>query len=128
MFLSLSFVSLIDSIFTSNSSTFSPSSTVRIFALPSFISFISATLYNLLLSIELVYLPKIPLFVFSNIVPSILSLYSMAFFSPGSPLLLRVMLVIEELKRVPPVISIIFLVLLSIISCPKHDSRSKIKL
>ena len=88
-----------------------------------FISSILATLYNLEVSISLVYSPNIPFLVFSNTLPCTLSLKSKAFFSPGLPSELRLIPVICESNIVPSLISIILPVLVSVISWPKLNWR-----
>ena len=66
---------------------------VNTFAVPKFMFFGSATLYNFLLGSVEVYLPNIPDCVFSWTFPYILELSYFAFFSPGLPLSDGVMLV-----------------------------------
>ena len=106
-----------------NSSTLSLLTTVKILALPVLISLSFATVYSFLLGISPVYVPNIPLLVFSNTLPNILELSYLAFFSPGLPILLRVTPVTVELYILPSFISSFCPVFFSIISCPNAPNN-----
>ena len=73
------------SIFISYSETTSFSVTVSILAGPTYTSLFWATLYSLFSFISSVYIPNIPLWVFSLTEPYIVLESFLAFFSPGLP-------------------------------------------
>jgi len=74
-------------------------------ALPVVIFSSLPTAYSFFFGSSLVYVPNIPLVVFSLILPYISLLLYLAFFSPGLPILLLVTLVTVELYIFPSFIS-----------------------
>lgn len=114
--------------FISNSSTVFSEITVNILALPCLISSLVATLYSLELGSDFVYVPNIPESVFSETNPITLEESLLAFFSPGFPSLLFVILVTVDEKIVPSVESNLLLVFFSIISCENALWRSALNL
>ena len=111
-------------IFISNSSTLFSEITVNILALSCLISSGLATLYSLEFGSDFVYVPNIPESVFSETNPNTLEESLLAFFSPGFPSLLFVMLVTVDEKIVPFVESNLLFVFFSIISWQIYHWRS----
>ena len=103
-------------IFIVNSSTLFPVNTVKILASPRTISELFATSIKFLSLKVPVYVPNMPLVVFSSIVPYTVFLLNTAFFSPVLFLSLLIAPVTSDLNILPFLTSIFWLVLASMIS------------
>jgi len=103
-------------IFIVNSSTLFPVNTVKILASPRTISLEFATSIKFLLLKSPVYVPNIPLIVFSFIFPYTVFLLNIALFSPVLFSSLFTAPVTSDLKILPSLTSIFWFVLASMIS------------